>query len=242
MLKKSILVLTGLLVLLVCALPAAASQERLISTTGEATCKIKPDLAKILLVIECEKKDVAEVQKENNRIMNSFNRAMLHNGVKKSDIQTVSFQITPVQKYEKNSDKRKIIAYRATQQILLTTNQLDKLGLLTAQALNSGITRVQKISYDLANPNSAAEKAVALAVNNARQKALSIAKAAGLTIKGISRIQESNSYINRPNDFFVRALSSSAKAEANEDYSEALEIANPDLIEVQSRVQIDFIF
>lgn len=242
MLKKSILILTGLLVLLTCVLPAAASQERFISTTGEASYKIKPDLAKILLVIECEKKDIAAVQKENNRIMNSFNQTMLNNGVKKSDIQTVSFQITPVQKYENNSDKRKIIAYRSTQQILLTTNQLDKLGLLTAQALNSGITKIQKISYDLANPNTAAEKASALAVNNARQKALSIAKVAGLTIKGINRIQENNSYINRPNDFSVRTLSASAKAEASLDYSEALEIANPDLIEFQSKVQIDFIF
>jgi len=82
------------------------------------------------------------------------------------------------------------VVYRASNVITVTTSRLNDVGALIDAAIGAGANRVEGIRFELKDAEPVRIQALELAVQQARAKAQALAKAEGLSIKGVLSIDE----------------------------------------------------
>jgi len=207
--------------------------QRLMSVTGEAEVAVRPDMATVTFGVETNASTARQAQLENSRLMNQVITTLMANDIAKEDIQTSNFSLYPV--YETQGEKpvlKQVVAgYRCNNTVVVRIRDITKVGMVIDAAVGAGATNVGGISFGLDDPKEYKDRALTQAVQNAREKAEIMAKAAGVQISGIAKMSDGWVSVVREMVKFNRELA----------YGAGVPVEPGELV-VRASVRIDFTF
>lgn len=159
------------------------SDERIytITITGEGKVTAIPDIAQISLGLRTESKTVAVAQRENTDKMNNIISTLGKLGVDKEDIKTSNYNIFP--RYDYIRDKGQILrGYEVSQSVIVKIRNLESVGEVIEAVGSLGANNVSGLNFTIDEPEELRQQARIKALENATEKAKTLAKVAGVKI------------------------------------------------------------
>ena len=187
---------------LLTAQPVAAQEDppRVITVTGTGEATAHPDQATINLGVITEAHTAREALSANNTAMQAVFDQLEEIGIPESNIQTSNFSISPqYPPYRQGStEPRRIIGYQVSNTVSVRFDDLDDLGPGLDAIVSSGANQLYGISFSIAETDALMTEARAGAVEDARQKADTLAEAAGVRIVRVLSISEGGASYPQP--------------------------------------------
>jgi uncharacterized protein len=149
-----------------------------IATFGEATVKVKPDIAILSLGASADSASAAEAQGMVAQRVTRILQTAKDLGIADADVKTYGYGLNPTYA----NDYPRISGYAATEQLSFTLRDVAKVGAaLDAFGGDAGATN-ESIQFALADRSAAEADARTQAVADARSKADAMAKAGGVKV------------------------------------------------------------
>ncbi|HDZ8857374.1 TPA: SIMPL domain-containing protein [Aeromonas dhakensis] len=178
--------------------------------SGYAEQKAEPDMLTLnVSVTALEKQGIKAKQQVDGKVAAFFGQ-LEGLGIRRTDVEAGNLVISPEYQYPQNK-KPELVGYRAQRQLAVKLYQLDKLSELMDTALKAGLESVSQIEYGLKTPQAMKEQARLGAVEDARSKAESLAKAFGMKLGKVYSVEYRN---NTPMPIYSRALKAAAMSPA----------------------------
>ncbi len=159
-----------------------------ITVTGVGRVAIRPDVADLRVGATVSAETAAGARDVAARIMTAVLAALRSLGVKDADLQTSSLMVTPRTDYSAGTPR--VTGYEATNAVAVVVRDLETLGGIVDRAVAAGATSIEGPTFRLADPADATTAARRLAVEDAADRAATLAAAAGLRIMGVASIGE----------------------------------------------------
>ena len=172
--------------------PQNCDSQRLMNVSGSGQVTLVPDIAYINIGVRTEAADVSTALSGNTAQATDISDEFIALGVEEKDIQTTSFNVYPMQKYD-NKGEVSETTYVVENTIYVTVRDLTQLGKLLDTAVRAGANNIYGISFDVEDKTDAVEQARDLAIQDARAKAESIAAAAGVSLGELQNISVNSS-------------------------------------------------
>lgn len=165
-----------------CPYPARNMCE--LEIDGRGSVMAKPDTAVAILGVITENLQLESAQLENAVKMSAVIRAVMQAGIPSEAIQTQAYHIEPL--YDYIDGKQVFRGYRVTNNLRVTTKNVDTVGKVIDTAVNAGANTVSSINFTVSDPSIYYAEALNTAINDALAKAAAI----GMKLKvHVSRIQ-----------------------------------------------------
>ncbi len=183
---------------------STSAAERLIRVSGEGRASSRPNLAYAYLAIETISKTAEGAQADNADRMTRVISALRGAGLLESDIETVRYSLAP--NYDYQSKPPAIVGYTCRNEIRITVREVERCGSMVDLAVRSGANQVVSIEFALSPElgRRLGEKALEMAVEDARARAEAIARALGVRLKGPVGIEQAAMQVPVPR-YTIRA-------------------------------------
>lgn len=166
-----------------------------ITSTGEGAIKVTPDVAWVTVGVLSEHKELLKAQEDNTLKMNAVIKALTDSGVKKEDIQTTGYTVIPNYEWNQTTGKSNLIGYTVRNTVEVTINDLEKAGVILDKVVASGSNTINGIRFGVKDETTLYNKALEIAVKDAKVKAEAMAKGLGITnIEPLHITEVSNRY------------------------------------------------
>lgn len=176
----------------------SAEQKHSITITGEGKVTGIPDVAKIQLGYNVEKKTVAEAQKDNTDKMNTLiDKLKKDFKIEAKDIQTTNYNIYP--QYDWSNNKQTLRGYQVSQNVSIKVREIDKVSNILDAAGQLGLNQVGSLAFEIDEPENLKQQAREKAITAAKEKAEALAKIAGVKLGKIINFSESS---NEPSSIY----------------------------------------
>jgi len=192
------------------------SEERTlpISTQGKVT--VTPNLALVNLTVITEGEDASSVQDKNAEKTNSVIKFLKEEGIKKEDIKTINFNLTPKYYYPSQyprvpcpqilsklgftcpPNSPVIVGYRLDQTLQVKIRDFNNLGKIISQAVSRGVNQISSIQFTVEDIDEFKKQAREDAFKKAERQAEELAKLGGFKIKKVLNISEGQVYVPKP--------------------------------------------
>jgi uncharacterized protein YggE len=177
------------------AVPAAMADQvnppRSISLTGHGEVQVAPDMALVTIGTVDQAATAAEALAANNASMAAIMAVLRDAGIADKDIQTSNFLVQPRYDYGNSAQPPRLVGYEVSNTLTVTVRKLATLGALLDKSVASGSNRIDGISFQLADPDSALDEARRRAAADATRKARLYAAALGVNLGPILSVSES---------------------------------------------------
>ena len=216
MYRKFVFGLFGTLIIIFFACLTYAQEKPTPSTievTGKAKIMVMPNMATVSFAVETSANTAKQAAGENAKKTNKLLNGLREITVKEVKIKTSGFSLTPI--YDKDSRLRPR-GYRARNSVLLETKSIDKVGTFIDEASRIGVSRIGSLTFSTDRDKELRQEAAVKAVQQAKKIAEDLAKAAGLTIKKITKISYSPHGPIRPYRMEAMAAAARTPIEAGE--------------------------
>ncbi|MBR4726473.1 MAG: SIMPL domain-containing protein [Clostridia bacterium] len=170
-----------------------------ICVAGTGRIRRKPDLTGITLTLEDTQADYGEAIRRSSEATELLRDLVAGVGFERDALKTLDFNIdTEYEGYEENGIyKQRFVGYKYRHLMKIEFDaDSDRLGKLLYAFANCPAKPEFRISYTVRDPEAAKSELLANAVANAKAKAEVLAKAAGVKLKHIRRINYGRSEIN----------------------------------------------
>ena len=202
---KSVLMIFALIeVMVVGAYPAISSAEErdrnTITVQGSSSITVSPTIAYVSIGVTTFNKNAASAQSENAVKMDSVYKTLASLGIKKDKIKTVNYNISP--RYDYKNNVATLAGYNVINSIRVTVNDLKKVSDVLDMTVKEGVNQSNSISFGVTDEerDRLYLQALSQAVSNAKEKANTIAAAAGIAIsKPANIIEGSSAHFVQPN-------------------------------------------
>jgi hypothetical protein len=173
------------------AAPALAQSmpPAVISTTGEATVSVAPDLAQIDGGVTSEAKTAREASDANNAAMGKVLLALKSAGIEEKDFQTSRLSLQP-QSAPNRPGPPTIVGYRASNRVTVRLREVAKLANVIDTMVSAGANDIGGINFMVSQASKLLDEAREQAIADARRKAEIYAKAAGVMLGAPLSISE----------------------------------------------------
>ncbi|WP_301109669.1 SIMPL domain-containing protein [Sporosarcina sp.] len=178
-------------------------EQRTITVYGEGAVKASPDRVQIVISVNSRGTELQEIQQDNASRMNQVTKALLAAGISEDSIQTIDYQIRPV--YDYVNGEQRFQGYEVTNTIRITSENLSRAGELVDLAVKNGANQIGSIEFSLQNQDEYYQKALALALQDAEMKMITIGTSLQLPNKPIPMTIEEQ-HINQPIAFRAVAM------------------------------------
>jgi uncharacterized protein YggE len=191
----------ALALLVALALPGsgAAAQEPTdktsipsIRTSGEATISAKPDQAQIDIGVVTQAQSAQAAATQNAQRLDAVLAELRRALGPTSEIQTVSYTLSPNYRYPREGGTPTLTGYTATNVVQVKTSDLAQVGKVIDAATQSGANQIQRLHFTLKDEMGVRAQALREAAQKARAKADAIASALGLRVVRVLRAEESS--------------------------------------------------
>ena len=180
----------------------AALAENTITVQGIGSVKVDSDRAGISLGVREAAAEVMTAQSMVNERISAIVEVLKGMGLTEDDISTNGIGIYPNYNYD---DGETIIGYTAYNNIYLTVKDVNNTGAYIDAAFAAGANSLDYVEFSATETEEADAKALALAVESAREKARIIADAAGVKLGEIVEIHDSADMSYGDNGIYVKA-------------------------------------
>jgi uncharacterized protein YggE len=204
-LRLPILLLAGMAVLTGCsparATPApstpggarvATADTSRITVSGTASMDLPADRARIRLAVETVGATAAEASSSNAEIMQRVLNAVREPAGAGGRIETSGFTLAPRYRQSVPRDEApEIVGYRATNQVEVVLDEVDRMGGVLDAALGAGANRVTGLDFFASDIEAARLEALREATARARDAAAAVAAALGMVLLSPETIRTS---------------------------------------------------
>lgn len=197
------------------ALAQSAQSLPTIAVDGQGEVTASPDTAYVTSGVTTQAATAREALDANTTAMTQLIDTLKAAGIEERDIQTSGFSVSPNYVYSDVRDALgysqppKINGYTVSNTVNVRVRDIDILGAVLDQSVSVGANTINGISFAVADPGDLYDEARKLAFEDARAKARLYAEAAGVELKSIRTLSESQGYAP-PQPYMMReaALSS----------------------------------
>ena len=200
------------------ALAQSAPSLPTIAVDGQGEVSASPDTAYITSGVTTQAATAREALDANTEAMAQLIDTLKAAGIEERDIQTSGFSVSPNYVYSDVRDALgysqppRINGYTVSNTVNVRVRDIAILGAVLDQSVSVGANTINGISFAVADPGDLYDEARKLAFEDARAKARLYAEAAGVELKSIRTLSESQSYAP-PQPYMMReAAMSSDKA------------------------------
>ncbi len=173
-----------------------------ISVNGQGKAFVKPDIALVNFGMNVQGLKSQDVVDKNNQIMNTVIKSIKNLGVLDKDIQTTLYNLTPVYDY---TEKGRIFkGYSLQQQISVKIRNFEKISGILDAAVLDGANTVGDLQFAVDDPVKYQAEARAKAIEQAKEKAMSLVNQAGLKIDKLINISEG--YAPTPQPLYAQGV------------------------------------
>lgn len=180
--------------------PAAGAQEDTrptprIVVAGQGEAAVAPDMAWVTLSVMREADTARAALDDANAAVAGVIAALKEAGIADRDLQTSGLAIDPRWVYPQNNDgseKPRIVGYQVTNSLTVRVRELAALGEIIDRAVSLGVNQGGGITFDNADPDAVIAQARKRAVEDARERAATLAEAAGVALGRVLEISESS--------------------------------------------------
>jgi len=164
--------------------------EKTITVSGTGVASSKPEVAIVYLSVITKDESAFNAQLLNAEKMNNAINALKNAGIKEKRIETTRYSLQPVYEYDERIRRSVLVGYQCVNTIKVTLEELNKVGKIIDIAVLAGVNEVSSITFSLKEETIEKLKIEALtkAVEDAKTKAETVAKAAGVKIIGPKKI------------------------------------------------------
>ena len=161
-----------------------------ISVSGNGKSTGKPDLAQIQLGVSSIAPTVQEARDKASTALDAMIKTLKSNGVAEKDIQTQQFSISP--EYDYRDNQQLLRGFRVNNVVTVKVRDINKTSKVVDDAVNAGgnETQIQGIFFTIDNPDELKTQAREKAVADAKAKAETLARAAGVQVGDAITISE----------------------------------------------------
>lgn len=198
-----IFALIGAMVIGACpALSSAeqAKERKTITVQGSSSITAAPTIAYVSIGVTTFNKNAATAQAENAVKMDRVYKTLASLGIKKDKIKTVNYNISP--RYDYKNNVASLAGYNVVNSISVTVADLKKVSDVLDMTVKEGVNQSSSIAFGVTDEerDKLYLQALSQAVVNAKEKANTIASAAGIAIsKPANIIEGSSSHFVQPN-------------------------------------------
>ncbi|MBI2074476.1 MAG: SIMPL domain-containing protein [Candidatus Levybacteria bacterium] len=173
------------------------TKSNLFKVTGTAKATAIPNTAKLSLGLTKTSDSVASAQNQVNTVVNKIIDDLKKLGIEEKNIKTTNYNVNP--QYDFSAGRQTVTGYTVTQSLEVKVKPIDKTNQAIDIATADGANLVGGITFILDDKTikELEQKARKEAVANAKEKAQSLANAAGIILGKIIDVQETS----RPNGF-----------------------------------------
>lgn len=176
-----------------------------IRVTGEGSLRLRPDTVRLTLILTGRSMDYAEALKASSESVEELRSSVSAFGFERSDLKTLSFDVnTEYESYREDDVYKQRFAgysYRHALKLEFPADN-DRLGAVLGTLTATSAHPELSIGYTVSDEERAKNDLLRDAVRDARDKAATLAGAAGLRLGEISSIDYSRARI----DFEVRPV------------------------------------
>ncbi|KZL21545.1 26 kDa periplasmic immunogenic protein precursor [Pseudovibrio axinellae] len=165
-----------------------------ITMSGSGSVNVAPDTATLVSRVVTQGDDAKTALQKNSKTMRTILADVEKAGIDKKNIQTTGFNISPV--YDNHRPKSgepkvpEIVGYRVQNGIHINLKDIAKLGTTLDMLVQNGSNNLGQIQFGVSNPEKYIDEARKDAVKDARAKAETYAKAAGVSLGKVLHISE----------------------------------------------------
>ena len=161
----------ALALILAMATCSALAETALLTVQGAGNVSLNSDTASVTLGVRKYARDVKTAQQAVNVTMENLVEGLVAAGVDKKDMSTNTIYIYPEYDYDYDDDEDEAI-----------------------RGYSAGANSLDDVSFSASDPQEASNEALRLAIENAQEKAVVMAEAAGAKLGGLVSLQEQDGY------------------------------------------------
>ena len=229
--KKLICGLLSALFILTLTLGASAKTVITVSGTGETA--VPADTAVVMLGMSMRDREVTVAQQKVNEKIAAIREALTAIGIPEENVNTNYLNIYAVYDYER--DNAEIKGYEAASSLSIKVTDIETVGRVIDAAFAAGANTLDGISFSAGDTAAAQAASLEKAVADAKAKAETLAAANGLSLTGVTAVNEGGtwSYDNSMGNF-------SAKEEAAADEASGSTVVRAAKIIVSATVNVTY--
>ncbi len=202
---KSVLIMIALFsAILTTGAPAFSAEQvkerKTITVQGSSSVTAAPTIAYVSIGVTTFNKNAASAQGENAVKMDRVYKTLASLGIKKDKIKTLNYNISP--RYDYKNNVATLAGYNVINSIRVTVMDLKKVSDVLDMTVKEGVNQSNSISFGVTDEerDRLYLQALSQAFVNAKEKANTIATAAGITIsKPTNIIEGSSAHFVQPN-------------------------------------------
>ncbi len=157
---------------------------------GEGRVSIQPDLALANIGVEVSGKSVLEATAKNREILIAVLDGLKEIGIEDKDIQTAGFSVYSERYGPSGPLLDDEVNYRVSNNVRVKIRELDAVGSVLDAAIEAGANNIYGVDFMLEDNTVAQAKAREKAIQNAGEKAQSLATLSGLELGTIRSVTE----------------------------------------------------
>lgn len=233
--------------LLALAASAAAQQnapQPTITVTGQAEIRVVPDEVVYVLEVERVDKDVAAAKNQTDETVRQVLALARRHGIEPQNVQ--AGHISVGRRYEEvdhdnndeTPDRREFVGFEVSKTVVIRQRDLTRFEPLLSDILGAGVTAVRDVEFRTTQLRQHKDRARAMAIRAAQEKATALTREVGQTIgKAVSITEEDPDGSARSNNFAANASTTVSGGYSAEEENSSF---SPGMITVRARVQVSF--
>jgi len=194
--KRTILTTAAALALTACNsggptyITSSEVPEAKIQVSATGTTNMNPDMATVSAGVVTQGKTAREAMFGNATKMTRVFEELEAAGIEKKHITTSQLSLKPKYNYQ-NRQAPKIDGYEARNTVSAKTYNLDDVGAMLDALVKAGVNNINGVQFSIKDSKAARDKAREDAIREAREKAESMASAAGVKLGKLKSLSES---------------------------------------------------
>jgi len=196
MIQRTILVAALATAFVVPVLAQEPKDPPSISTQGQASFKLPPDIAWVFVMSEARAPKPGEAQRKAAEGMVGVQSALKAIGITANAFKTSQYSLQPETEFVNGSSRVK--GYVARNTLEVRVDDIDKLGAVIDAAGASGAASVSGMRFDIKNRATIEHDALTAAAKDALVRARAIAAGLGRELGGVIRVEDQRMYSAQP--------------------------------------------
>ena len=160
-----------------------------ITVVGQGTAYGQPDQATVIVGVETFAETVAEATTQNQTTLDNVMAALAAAGIAAEDIQTTNYSLFAEQTYGENGPTG-IAGYRVSNQVNVKIRDIALISDVLAAVTEAGANAIYGVNFSVADPAALEAEARALAMQDAANRAASLAELGSVSLGEVTVISE----------------------------------------------------
>jgi uncharacterized protein len=172
---------------------AESGRTGTVSVDGQGEVTAQPDMARVTLGVEARRPGLAEARATVTAAVDRLLALTVELGIEAKHVNATGLQVQPDYTWNQQTQKQVLQGYLVSRQVEVELRDLEKLGTLMERAVSAGANQVGGATLDSTHRKELERQAMALAVQDARRNAETLARAAGAELGAVRALNASSS-------------------------------------------------